>query len=219
MGFPMVVSRATHGCGHSGSRLTRVMAGRDRKHRCRPRDRCGLRNAARAADRRVGRPAHRSRGEGRGITGVRHALCRGCGRAVPVYLGLTVAPALYQTLAMLGFAYAVLFLSECDRFDRSATAQVSRNVEEVARLGDRPTRAPGGGSPRDCPHLGSLPVRCSSLVTAMRTPSHLDASPTGFETLATEMWTFDDWVVPVRPRPMHSSWCCWRQSLRLPWPA
>ena len=62
-------------CNHSGSRLTQVMAGRDRKHRAGRGHRCGLRNAARAADRRVGRPAHRSRGEGRGIHGVRlHAL-------------------------------------------------------------------------------------------------------------------------------------------------
>ena len=79
-----------------------------------------------------------------------------------MYLGLTVAPALYQTLAMLGFAYAVLFLSNAIGSIRSATAQVSRNVEEVARTLGTARPAPGGGSPRDCPHLGSLPVRCSS---------------------------------------------------------
>lgn len=108
-----------------------------------------------------------------------------------VYLGLTVAPALYQTLAMLGFAYAVLFLSNAIGSIRSATAQVSRNVEEVARtLGDRPTRTWWRVTARlSAPGIiaGALLV----LVTAMKElPATLMLRPTGFETLATEMWTF-----------------------------
>lgn len=108
-----------------------------------------------------------------------------------VYLGLSIAPALYQTLAMLGFAYAVLFLSNAIGSIRSATAQVSRNLEDVARtLGDRPTTTWWRVTARlSAPGIlaGALLV----LVTAMKElPATLMLRPTGFETLATEMWTF-----------------------------
>ena len=108
-----------------------------------------------------------------------------------VYLGLSLAPALYQTLAMLGFAYAVLFLSNAIGSIRSATAQVSRNLEDVARtLGDRPTATWWRVTARlSAPGIlaGALLV----LVTAMKElPATLMLRPTGFETLATEMWTF-----------------------------
>jgi ABC-type spermidine/putrescine transport system permease subunit II len=50
-----------------------------------------------------------------------------------VYLGINLAPGLYQTLAMLGFAYAVLFLSNAIGSVRSAVAQVPPSLEEASR--------------------------------------------------------------------------------------
>lgn len=108
-----------------------------------------------------------------------------------VYLALAVVPRLYQTLLMLGFAYAVLFLSNAIGSIRSATAQVSHNLEEVARsLGDS---APAAWA-RITARLSSPGILAGALlvlVTAMKElPATLMLRPTGFETLATEMWTF-----------------------------
>jgi iron(III) transport system permease protein len=107
-----------------------------------------------------------------------------------VYLGLAVVPGLYQTLVMLGFAYAVLFLSNAIGSIRSATGQVSQNLEDVARtLGAGPTSAWLRVTARvSLPGIiaGALLV----LLTAMKElPATLMLRPTGFDTLATEMWT------------------------------
>ena len=74
-----------------------------------------------------------------------------------VYLGLSLAPATTRPLWLS--AYAVLFPVQCDRSIRSATAQVSRNLEDMARTwatdrGDSGWRVtanhPGAGHPRWC---------------------------------------------------------------------
>jgi iron(III) transport system permease protein len=107
-----------------------------------------------------------------------------------VFLGITIAPVLYQTLAMLGFAYAVLFLSTAIGSVRSSVAQVPPVLEDVGRtLGHGPLRtwsritlplvAPGIAA-------GALIV----LLTAMKElPATLMLRPTGMDTLATELWT------------------------------
>lgn len=107
-----------------------------------------------------------------------------------VYLGISLVPGLYQTLAMLGFAYAVLFLSNAIGSVRSAAAQVPPVLEDVGRtLGSSglttwmritaPLAAPGIAA-------GALLV----LVTAMKElPATLMLRPTGMDTLATELWT------------------------------
>lgn len=106
-----------------------------------------------------------------------------------VFLGLTLFPRLYQTLLMLGFAYAVLFVSNAIGSIRSATSQVPRNLEDVARtLG----RTPFGTWWRVTARI-SLPGIAAGtllvLLTAMKElPATLMLRPTGFETLATEMW-------------------------------
>ncbi len=107
-----------------------------------------------------------------------------------VYLGLALVPGLYQTLVMLGFAYAVLFLSNAIGSIRSSTAQVPQGLEDVARtLGSGPTRAWWRVTARiSLPGIlaGALLV----LLTAMKElPATLMLRPTGFETLATQMWT------------------------------
>lgn len=107
-----------------------------------------------------------------------------------VYLGISLAPGLYQTLAMLGFAYAVLFLSNAIGSVRSAASQVPPVLEDVSRtLGvsatgtwrrvTAPLTGPGIAA-------GALLV----LVTAMKElPATLMLRPTGMDTLATELWT------------------------------
>lgn len=107
-----------------------------------------------------------------------------------VYLGLAVVPGLYQTLVMLGFAYAVLFLSNAIGSIRSATGHVSQNLEEVARtLGAGPLRTWWRVTARmSAP--GILAGAVLVLLTAMKElPATLMLRPTGFETLATEMWS------------------------------
>lgn len=106
-----------------------------------------------------------------------------------VFLGLALFPRLYQTLVMLGFAYAVLFLSNAIGSIRSATAQVSPVLEDAARtLGDRPGRAWWRVTARiSLP--GILAGAALVLLTAMKElPATLMLRPTGFDTLATEMW-------------------------------
>jgi iron(III) transport system permease protein len=107
-----------------------------------------------------------------------------------VYFGLTVVPSLYQSLALLGFAYAVLFLSNAIGSVRSAAAQVPPVLEDVGR-----TLGAGGFTvwrritlPLTAPGIaaGTLLV----LVTAMKElPATLMLRPTGMDTLATELWT------------------------------
>ncbi len=106
-----------------------------------------------------------------------------------VYLGLALFPQLYQTLIMLGFAYAVLFLSNAIGAVRSSTEQVPAGLDDVARtLGAGPVRAWWTVTARlSLPGIlaGALLV----LVTAMKElPATLMLRPTGFETLATQMW-------------------------------
>jgi iron(III) transport system permease protein len=91
---------------------------------------------------------------------------------------------------MLGFAYAVLFLSNAIGSIRSATGQVPQGLEDVARtLGAGPTRAWWRVTARiSLPGIlaGALLV----LLTAMKElPATLMLRPTGLETLATQMWT------------------------------
>ncbi len=107
-----------------------------------------------------------------------------------VFLGLALFPGLYQTLVMLSFGYAVLFLSNAIGSIRAATDQVPRGLEDVARtLGQRP----GGAWLRVTARI-SLPGIAAGallvLLTAMKElPATLMLRPTGFDTLATSMWT------------------------------
>lgn len=107
-----------------------------------------------------------------------------------VFLTLTVLPAAYQTVATLAFAYAVLFAPKAIGATRSAVGAVPPELESVARsLGRGPVQAwwqttgrlawPGIAA-------GGLLV----LLTAMKElPATLMLRPTGFETLATRLWS------------------------------
>jgi iron(III) transport system permease protein len=107
-----------------------------------------------------------------------------------VFLTLAVLPGAYQTVVTLAFAYAVLFLPKAIGASRTSIAAVPPVLESTARsLGRGPLRAwftttgrlawPGIAA-------GTLLV----LLTAMKElPATLMLRPTGFNTLATELWT------------------------------
>ena len=107
-----------------------------------------------------------------------------------VFLTLAVLPVAYQTVVILAFAYAVLFLPKAIGATRSATASVSPVLEQTARtLGRGPLRAWSQTTLRlTLPGIaaGGLLV----LLTAMKElPATLMLRPTGLDTLATELWS------------------------------
>jgi len=98
---------------------------------------------------------------------------------------------LYQTLGLLAFAYALLFMAKSDGAVRTSLSRVPQNLVDIsATLGQTrsqtfrkvvlPLSAPGIFS-------GTLLV---FLAAMKELPATLMLHPTGFETLATEMWTY-----------------------------
>lgn len=107
-----------------------------------------------------------------------------------VFLTLNVFPAAYQTVAVLAFAYAVLFLPKAIGAVRGATAAVPPILEQTARtLGRGPVRAWAQTTLRlTLPGIGAGGVIVA--LTAMKElPATLMLRPTGLDTLATELWT------------------------------
>lgn len=106
-----------------------------------------------------------------------------------VFFGTRVTIDLYQTLAMLVFAFVVLFLPLAVGVARASLLQVSPRVEEAARsLGRTPLavlRTVTG------PLIGSGVLAGAALIflTAIKElPATLILAPIGFDTLATEIW-------------------------------
>ncbi len=106
-----------------------------------------------------------------------------------VYFGANYALPLYQTLAMLIFAYAILFLPPAVGAIRAQLLQIDPRVEEAARgLGLSPPRV----------FLSvTLPLIRSGvlaggalvfLITMKELPATLLLGPIGFKTLATSVW-------------------------------
>jgi iron(III) transport system permease protein len=107
-----------------------------------------------------------------------------------VFFGANYTSFLYQTLAMLIFAYVVRFLPQAVGATRTSLLQISPNLEEAARC--------LGRSPFNTLRTITLPLMRSGLLTgaalifltAMKElPSTLLLSPTGFGTLATRIWS------------------------------
>jgi iron(III) transport system permease protein len=100
-----------------------------------------------------------------------------------------VVLSLYQTLAMLVFAFVVLFLPLAVGVARASLLQVSPRVEEAARsLGRSPF---GVLRSVTAPLIASGVLAGGALVflTAIKElPATLILAPIGFETLATEIW-------------------------------
>jgi iron(III) transport system permease protein len=107
-----------------------------------------------------------------------------------VFLSLAVLPGLYQTVVVLVFAYAVLFMPKALGTARASIEGVSLELVDVARtLGASPLQAwrrvtlplalPGLG-------IGALLV---AITTMKELPATLLLRPSGFDTLATELWS------------------------------
>jgi iron(III) transport system permease protein len=106
-----------------------------------------------------------------------------------VFFGTRVAIGLYQTLAMLVFAFVVLFLPLAVGVVRASLLQVSPRVEEAARsLGRGPLAVLATVTG---PLIGSGVLAGAALIflTAIKElPATLILAPIGFDTLATEIW-------------------------------
>jgi iron(III) transport system permease protein len=107
-----------------------------------------------------------------------------------VFFGANYATFLYQTLPMLVFAYGVLFLPQALGVLRSNLMQNSPRLEEAARsLGLRPI---GVWWRVTLPLLRPGMLAGAALVfltTAKELPATLLLAPTGFDTLATRIWS------------------------------
>jgi iron(III) transport system permease protein len=108
-----------------------------------------------------------------------------------VFFAANYASPLYQTLALLVFAYVVRFLPQALAGVESSLAAVGPRVEEAARaLGRGPVRA---SVTVTVPLIRSGIFAGAALVflSAMKElPATLLLRPIGFETLATEIWKF-----------------------------
>ena len=106
-----------------------------------------------------------------------------------VFFGSNYAPALYQTLALLVFAYVVHFLPQAVGAVRAALLQARPSVEEAARsLGRGPL---GVLATITVPLARSGLVAGAALVfltTMKELPATLLLGPIEFDTLATEVW-------------------------------
>lgn len=106
-----------------------------------------------------------------------------------VFFALRTVPSLYQSLALLVLAYGLLFMPKAIGAVRTSVAAVPPALSDVARsLGRSPVRA--GLLTGRLAAPGILVGFCLVVVTAMKElPATLMLRPTGFDTLAVEMWS------------------------------
>jgi iron(III) transport system permease protein len=107
-----------------------------------------------------------------------------------VFLGANYLPVLYQTIAMLIFAYLVRFLPEATGTVRAGLLQISPRLEEAARsLGLTRRQAIWRVTiPLVRPGIWAG-VALVFLSTIKELPATLLLGPTGFTTLATQIWS------------------------------
>lgn len=106
-----------------------------------------------------------------------------------VFFSLAVVPALYQSIAVLVFAYAVLFMPKAIGTMRAGLGDVPPHLIAVARtLGDSPLRAWWRVTvPLALPSVG-IGALLVAIATMKELPATLLLRPTGVTTLATELW-------------------------------
>ena len=110
-----------------------------------------------------------------------------------VFFGARYAPALYQTEALLVFAYTLHFLPQALGTVRTSLLKVNPHLEEAARsLG----RSPWGvltGVTVPLVRSGVLTGAALVFLTTMKElPATLLLGPTGFNTLATRIWSWTE---------------------------
>lgn len=107
-----------------------------------------------------------------------------------VFFGANYATVLYQTLAMLVFAYVIRFLPEAIGALRTTVAQISPHIDEAAHgLGARTVKVLFTITiPLVRP--GLISGGALVFLTSMKElPSTLLLAPTGYDTLATRVWS------------------------------
>lgn len=108
-----------------------------------------------------------------------------------VFLSVRTLPGIYQTLPVVLLAYLVLFLPQASQPLKNAIQQVNPRLEEAARmLGRGRIRA---FTSVVVPQVWGPALAAAALVflTAMKElPATLLLRPTGFETLATRVWSW-----------------------------
>ena len=108
-----------------------------------------------------------------------------------VFFGANYAPAIYQSIVLLLLGYVALFLSPALGAVRATLLQVNPRVEEAARvLGRSPLGAFTSVTlPAARPGIAAG-ASLVFLLTMKELPATLILSPTGFSTLATQVWSF-----------------------------
>jgi iron(III) transport system permease protein len=106
-----------------------------------------------------------------------------------VFFGARVVPAVYQTRTLLVFAYVVLFLPQAVGALRASLLQVSPSLEEASRLLGRSRLATTREVVLPLVRPGILAGGALVFLTCMKElPATLLLAPTGYETLATQVW-------------------------------
>jgi iron(III) transport system permease protein len=132
---------------------------------------------------RVARLVERSSYTGYALPGIVVALAL-------VFFGIRVATPLYQTLAMLVFAYVVLFLPQAVGAIRSSLLQVDADVESASRTLGASRLATLRRITVPLARRGALAGGALIFLTALKElPATLLLAPTGFDTLATRVWS------------------------------
>jgi len=107
-----------------------------------------------------------------------------------VFFAANFTPALYQTLPLVVLAYVVLFLPQSVEPMRTALLQVGPRLEEVGRSLGRSRGQVFRSVVAPLISRGALAGAALVFLTAMKElPATLLLRPTGFETLATRVWT------------------------------
>ena len=107
-----------------------------------------------------------------------------------VFFGIRVAPALYQTMALLVLAYAVLHLPQAVGAVRTSLMQVHPSLEEAARMLGRPPGKVAATVTLPLVAPGVAAGAALVFLTVMKElPATLMLGPLGFATLATGVWS------------------------------
>ncbi len=107
-----------------------------------------------------------------------------------VFFGIRLATPLYQTLAMLVFAYVVLFLPQAVGAIRTSLLQVNPNVEAASRVLGSDRLATLRRVTLPLARRGALAGGALVFLTALKElPATLLLAPTGFDTLPTRVWS------------------------------
>ena len=119
-----------------------------------------------------------------------------------VFLGANYVPWLYQTLAMLIFAYTVRFLPQAVGSVQSSLEQISPRLEEAARSLGLNRRQVAGRITLPLLRPGILTGAALVFLTTIKElPVTLLLGPTGFTTLATQIWSATNEAFFARAAP------------------